>query len=89
MDANVVSLATVIRNGDAVQFEIDMRGRMITCSVTREALEDHFWLQPGAGETRLLRTFLDGQKRISAIAERKARRLSVDKIDLTSQDFAR
>jgi hypothetical protein len=89
VNTNVTPLTTVSRGGEAVQFEIEMRGKRLTCSITREALEDHFWLERQANETRLLRAFSDGRKRIVAMAERKARRLATEVIKLTSQDFER
>ena len=89
MDTNVAPLTTVSRGGEAVEFEIEIRGKRLPCSIAREALEDHFWLARQADEARLLRTFADGRKRIVAIAERKARRLSAEAIKLTSLDFAR
>ncbi len=89
VNTNVTPLTTVSRGGDAVQFEIEMRGNKLTCSITREALEDHFWLERQANDARLLRAFSDGRKRIVAIAERKARRLATEVIKLTSQDFER
>ena len=89
MDTNVKTLETVARDGDAVQFEIEMRGKRRTCSISREALEDHFWLGRHADEAHLLHAFSDGRKRIVAMAERKARRLATEVIKLTSQDFER
>ncbi|WP_235025309.1 DUF1488 family protein [Caballeronia terrestris] len=89
MDTNVKTLETVARGGDAVLFEIEMRGKRCTCSISREALEDHFWLGRHADEARLLHAFSDGRKRIVAMAERKARRLATEVIKLTSQDFER
>lgn len=89
MDTNVAPLTARSRGGDAVEFEIQIRGKKLPCSITREALEDHFWLARQADEARLLRAFADGRERIVAIAERKARRLSAEAIKLTSLDFAR
>ena len=89
MDTNVAPLTARSRGGDSVEFEIQIRGKKLPCSITREALEDHFWLARQADEARLLRAFADGRERIVAIAERKARRLSAEAIKLTSLDFAR
>jgi Protein of unknown function (DUF1488) len=33
----------VSHGGEAVEFEIEIRGKRLPCSVAREALEDHFW----------------------------------------------
>ncbi|MDR5755114.1 MULTISPECIES: DUF1488 family protein [unclassified Caballeronia] len=89
MDTNVAPLAMVSGGGEAVQFEIEIRGKRFPCSITREALEDHFWLERPADDSRLLRAFSDGRERIVAIAERKARRSAVEMIKLTSHDFER
>jgi Protein of unknown function (DUF1488) len=89
VDTKVVPSAMVSRGGEAVEFEIEIRGKRLPCSIVREALEDHFWLARQADEARLLRAFADGRKRIVAMAERKARRLSAEAIKLTSLDFAR
>ncbi|WP_062642951.1 DUF1488 family protein [Caballeronia arationis] len=89
MDTNVKPSATISRDGNAVEFEVEMRGKRLTCSISREALEDHFWLGRHADEAHLLHAFSDGKKRIVAMAERKARRLATEVIKLTSQDFGR
>ncbi|WP_087644518.1 DUF1488 family protein [Caballeronia choica] len=59
----------VSHGGEAVEFEIEIRGKRLPCSVAREALEDHFWLARQADDARLLRAFADGRKRIVAMAE--------------------
>jgi hypothetical protein len=89
VDTKVAPLPMVSHGGEAVEFEIEIRGKRLPCSVAREALEDHFWLARQADDARLLRAFADGRKRIVAMAERKARRLSAEAITLTSLDFAR
>jgi hypothetical protein len=38
--------------GDAVQFEIEVGGKTLSCSITRTALENHFWLEKWANEAR-------------------------------------
>jgi hypothetical protein len=57
--------------------------------VSRESLQDYFWLQPGADDARMLKIFNDGRQRIVAIAERKARRLVTASIHLEASDFRR
>lgn len=89
MTTNVAPLAIVTSGRETVQFEIEIRGKRLTCSITREALEDHFWLQRQADDSHLLRAFSDGRERIVAMAERKARRSAVELIKLTSHDFER
>ncbi|QCP48305.1 DUF1488 domain-containing protein [Trinickia violacea] len=71
----------------SVIFTLSIHGREAECSVLREALEQHFWVQPGAGDARILKAFADGRKRITAVAERKLRAHSDEQIVLTSADF--
>lgn len=58
--------------GGVVLFEEVVGGRAGQCSIERDALELYFWLPIGANDARLLKAFGDGQRRVSAIAERKA-----------------
>jgi hypothetical protein len=81
--------AVVIEGGLAVAFELIAAGRVVKCTVSRESLQHYFWLQPGADDARVLRIFNDGRQRIVAVAERKARRLTVDSIQLEAADFRR
>jgi hypothetical protein len=55
----------------AVVFVLSLCGRDVECIVTRNALEQHFWVQPDASEARILKAFTDGRRRIMALAERK------------------
>ncbi|MFM0557873.1 DUF1488 family protein [Paraburkholderia sediminicola] len=68
-------------------FVLSLCGRDIECVVTREALEQHFWVQPGATEARVLKAFLDGCGRMVAAAERKVRARPGERIVLTTADF--
>jgi hypothetical protein len=79
--------ASVSADGRTVIFQLSTRGRDLECAVTREALEQHFWLQRGAGEERVLKTFADGRKRITAVAERKMLARPGEKVLLTISDF--
>ena len=74
-------------DGRAVNFALPVRGRDLECSITCEALEQHFWLQRGAGEARILKTFEDGRKRILAMAERKFLARPAERLMLTANDF--
>ena len=74
-------------DGRSVIFVLSARGREVECSVSREALEQYFWLQPGASEARILRAFGDGGKRIVAIAQRKMLAHEGERIVLTAGDF--
>ncbi|QQC66532.1 DUF1488 family protein [Paraburkholderia ginsengisoli] len=79
---------SVSADGRAVLFLLSTRGRDLECAVTREALEEYFWLERGAGEARVLKTFADGRKRITAVAERKMLARPGEKVLLTISDFA-
>jgi Protein of unknown function (DUF1488) len=79
---------SVSADGRAVIFQLSARGRDLECAVTCEALEQHFWLQRGAGEARILKAFADGRKRITAVAERKILARPGEKVLLTINDFA-
>jgi Protein of unknown function (DUF1488) len=79
---------SVSADGRAVIFQLSTRGRELECAVTREVLEQHFWLQRDAGEARILKAFADGRKRITAVAERKMLARPGEKILLTISDFA-
>lgn len=79
---------SVSADGRAVIFQLSTRGGDLECAITREALEEHFWLQRGAGEARVLKTFADGRKRITAVAERKLLARPGEKVLLTISDFA-
>lgn len=72
---------------DGVVFALALCGRDIACVVTRETLEQHFWVQPGATDARVLKAFSEGRRRILALAERKARARPSDRIVLTVDDF--
>ena len=80
---------TVVDGGQAIAFEVVAAGRVVKCTVSRESLQDYFWLQPDADDARMLKTFNDGRRRIVAIVERKARRLATLSIHLETSDFQR
>jgi hypothetical protein len=72
---------------DGVVFALSLSGRDIACPVTRETLEQHFWVQPGASDARVLKAFAEGRRRIVALAERKARARPGERVVLTVDDF--
>lgn len=82
-------VATLTDDGKKVNFTVGIRGARITCAITRDALEAWFWLTPGAGPERVLKAYLDGASRISAVATRKAlrSRKPVQVVILESRDF--
>ncbi len=89
MDAINLNEATVADGGYAIAFDVIAAGRVVKCTVSRESLQHYFWLQPGADDARVLKTFNDGRHRIVAIAERKALRLAAVSIHLEVADFHR
>ena len=78
---------SVAPDNQSVIFTLSTHGREVECSVSRDALEQHFWVQPGAGDARILKAFADGRKRITAVAERKLLAHSDERIVLTPADF--
>jgi hypothetical protein len=89
MDAISSHEPVVIDGGRAIAFEVVAAGRVVKCTVSRESLQDYFWLQPDADNARMLKIFNDGRHRIAAIAERRARRLATESIHLDVSDFRR
>jgi len=74
-------------NGQSVTFDIVVQKRAIGCSITRDALEQHFWLERGADELHLTKAFGNGQRRIAAVAERKALAKGSAHVSITADDF--
>ncbi|CAN7795895.1 DUF1488 domain-containing protein [Caballeronia sp. LjRoot34] len=89
MDTTSVSEIVLATGGTAIEFPIFVGGREVRCLLTRDALEQFFWLPPDANETRLLKAFADGRNRIFALAVRKAMRAKTDSLKLTASDFER
>jgi hypothetical protein len=82
LDAAVVS-----PDGRAISFVLSIRDRDVECTVTREALVQHFWLETGADEIRMLKTFESGRNRIVAIAQRRGLAHPHNLITLDVDDF--
>jgi hypothetical protein len=74
MESTLTTEASVSSDGKLVAFVTVTRGRTVQCSITRDALEQYFWTPLGADETRLLKAYVDGHKRIVAAVERKTLR---------------
>ncbi|WP_028223734.1 DUF1488 family protein [Paraburkholderia oxyphila] len=74
-------------DGKGVVFTLSGPGGSVECVITREALEQYFWLPPGAGEARVLQAFTDGRKRIEAAASRKMLVHAGERVVLTVADF--
>ncbi|MDR6495669.1 hypothetical protein J2797_005593 [Paraburkholderia terricola] len=79
----------VLANRRGVAFGLVRQNNTIECVITIAALETHFWLEPGASEARIMKTFRDGYGRIRAMAERKLLAHPASHPELTADDFAR
>ncbi|MEM5314248.1 DUF1488 family protein [Paraburkholderia sp. JHI869] len=79
----------VLANRLGVEFYLVRQNNTIGCVITIAALEAHFWLEPRASDTRILKTFRDGYGRICAMAERKWLARPATRLELTPADFAR
>ncbi|MFT4068074.1 DUF1488 family protein [Paraburkholderia sp.] len=79
----------VLTNRLAVAFYLAGQNGTSECLITITALEAYFWLEPGAGDARILKTFRNGFGRIRAIAERKLLARPAAQVELTVEDFAR
>ncbi|WP_322102165.1 DUF1488 family protein [Paraburkholderia sp. J41] len=81
-------LPRILPDKSGVAFCITRGATSTDCVVSIRALEDWFWLPPGAKPERVLAAFSDGYGRISAVAERRVRaRSSVQSIYLKTGDF--
>ncbi|SEB96303.1 Protein of unknown function [Burkholderia sp. WP9] len=80
--------ASISSNGKLVIFASLFRGQTVRCSITRDALEQHFWAPAGADETRLLKAYFDGHGRIAAAVERKLLKSPDEPIKLSTEDFS-
>jgi hypothetical protein len=89
MEKTGVSETFLQSDGAAVAFPVFAGGREVRCSITRDALEQFFWLPADANEARVLKAFSDGRARIVALAVRRALRAGTDSLTLTASDFER
>jgi hypothetical protein len=64
-------IPSVSQDGSTIFFRLSDGHIDVECAIGRAALEAQFWLPLGADDTRTLRTFADGWRRIRAVAERK------------------
>jgi hypothetical protein len=74
-------------DGRGVVFVVIFKGTSVECVISRAALESGFWLTPNADEARMIKIFLDGSRRIRAIAERRLLAHPAFRIELTAADF--
>ena len=77
----------VLDGGQAIAFTFLAVGREARGLVSRDALEQYFWLQPAADDSRMLKTFADGHSRIVAVARRLALRKGASEVRLDAADF--
>ncbi|MFD1557120.1 DUF1488 family protein [Paraburkholderia silviterrae] len=89
MDSTFAADVSLSADGQLVLFVISTRNQSVQCSISREALEQYFWLPAGANDARTLKAFIDGQQRITAAAERRMLKSSGAPIALTAAEFAR
>ena len=89
MDTSNVSEIALAIDGTVVEFPLSVGGREVRCLLTRDALEQFFWLPPDANEARVRKVFADGRNRIFALAVRRAMRAKTDSLKLTASDFER
>lgn len=88
MESTLAAEASVSSDGKLVDFVAHIRAHSVQCSVTRAALEQHFWAPVGADDARLMKAFSDGHNRIAAVAERKMLRAPGAPIKLSDTDFS-
>jgi hypothetical protein len=89
MDTTSVSEIVLTADGTALMFPIFVGGREVRCLLTRDALEQFFWLPPDADQARMLKAFTDGRNSILALAVRKAMLAKTESLKLTASDFER
>lgn len=89
MQSEIEPDVTVALDGRTVNFKVKVHGTAVYCSVTRQTLEEWFWLPRLASDEKLLKTFFDGLSRISAVATRKALRAGTveGRLVLEKKDF--
>jgi hypothetical protein len=88
MDDTLTAEACVSSDGKVVAFVASFRNQSVQCSISRDALERHFWLPAGASEARVLKAFVDGRRRITAAVERRMLKKTGAPIVLSATDFA-
>ncbi|TDN66802.1 DUF1488 family protein [Paraburkholderia sp. BL10I2N1] len=88
MDDTLTAEPRVSSDGKVVAFVASFRNQSVQCSITRDALERHFWLPAGANQARVLKAFADGHLRITAAVERRMLKKAGAPIVLSAADFA-
>jgi hypothetical protein len=89
MDIRISPDAVVSADRNFVVFDAYLRERSVKCTIEREALELYFWVPAGASDAQLLKSYVDGRKRIEAMVGRKLLATPGEVIGLSMSDFAR
>ena len=89
MDIRISPDAVVSGDHSFVIFDAHVRERSVQCSIAREALELYFWAPAGASDAQLLKSYVDGRKRIEAIVCRKLLATPGEAVGPSMSDFAR
>jgi hypothetical protein len=89
MENRISPDAVVSGDRNLVVFDAHIRERSVQCSIAREALELYFWAPAGASDAQLLKSYVDGRRRIEAIASRKLLATPGEAVGLSMSDFAR
>jgi hypothetical protein len=89
MDIRLSADAVVSVDRNSVVFNAYVRERSVQCFIARDALEQYFWAPTGASDAQLLKSYVNGRKRIEAIVGRKLLRTPGEAIGLGLTDFAR
>lgn len=79
----------IVADRRGVVFILMHQSRSVECVMARAALETHFWLTPNADDTKTLKIFRDGYRRIHAVARRKLLANPTSRLELTAADFTK
>ena len=81
--------AVVSGDRNLVVFDAHISERSVQCSIAREAPELYFWAPAGASDAQLLKSYVDGRRRIEAIVSRKLLAAPGEAVGLNMSDFTR
>src|SRR5258708_16347801 len=62
MDSTFAADVSLSTDGKLVLFVISARNQSVQCSISREALEQHFWFPAAANDARTLQAFADSRQ---------------------------
>lgn len=89
MDITLSKDIRLSNDGKLVHFVAVWHDRAVQCTISREALEEYFWVPNRANGERLSKTFWDGRMRIAAAVERQLLRKHSEPIVLVAKHFSR